>query len=105
MNFPEMTEQQVKFFLFDCAILVAHKLNIDIYKYNDSNNLVKAIEEKADIDSHEIAEALNSFRFAYLKWFEVANNEKQDINISEVITLITERDNARQVLVDVCSKA
>ena len=105
MSFSKMTEQQVKFFLYDCAVLVANKLNVNVHEYNDSNSLLKAIQERADADSNEIAEALNIFRIAYLKWFEMVNNDKQDVIISEVIRLITERDKARQVLVDLYSKA
>lgn len=35
-----MTDQQVKFFLFDCVILVANKLIIDIIDCNCSQDLL-----------------------------------------------------------------
>ena len=95
---PPMTENQVKFFLYDSIFTIAQKLEIQTDDLQCTDQSLKLLIKKIAEKNICIGHALENFIERYLEWFKLLEKEPTYPITQTELDIIFARDEAQQAL-------
>lgn len=95
---PTMTENQVKFFLYDSIFTIAQKLGLQTDDLQCTDASLKLFVQKISEKNISVGCALENFIEKYLEWFKLLEKEPTYPITQTDLDIIFARDTAQQAL-------